>query len=54
MSSNVSPLVSLSLNSIVLDAQDRVSEFYEKNGYTKTDIITYEDDVKHVQMVKNK
>lgn len=44
----------ISLNSIVLDAQDRVSEFYEKNGYTKTDIITYEDDVKHVQMVKNK
>jgi len=41
-------------NDIILEAQDRVSEFYEKNGYIKTDIYSYEDDVKHVRMYKKK
>ena len=37
---------------IELEAQDRVSTFYEKNGYTKTNHYSYEDGVKHVKMIK--
>ena len=37
---------------IELEAQDRVSTFYEKIGYTKTNHYSYEDGVKHVKMIK--
>jgi predicted GNAT family N-acyltransferase len=39
--------------SVMLSAQVRVAEFYEKRGYQKQGVIYYDEDCPHIWMKKN-